>query len=1370
MKEKITNILLVILFTMISWTVSHAQALNDANTTLNVTCHGGSDGSIDLTVTGGVLPYTYNWSNGSTTEDISELSAGDYTVTITDNAASSLTTIISITQPSPIEISTTSTNVSCNGGSDGSINVQATGGSGYLQTMIFQGSVDQVTPAAIPTVDCTSFCSTCTGICFSAFGRCWCVTIRSGPGTPLPTPTPASLVAGTYSILTMDSINGCYKLDSVVITQPSPIVISTTSTNVSCNGGSDGSINVQATGGSGYLQTMIFQGSIDQVTPAAIPTVDCTSFCSTCTGNCFRVFGRCLCVTIRSGPGTPLPTPTPASLVAGTYSILTMDSINGCYKLDSVVITQPSPIVISTTSTNVSCNGGSDGSINVQATGGSGYLQTMIFQGSVDQVTPAAIPTVDCTSFCSTCTGICFSAFGRCWCVTIRSGPGTPLPTPTPASLVAGTYSILTMDSINGCYKLDSVVITQPSPIIISTTSTNISCNGGIDGSIALTTSGGTGPYSYAWSNGATTQNITGLSAGVFSVFVSDGNGCSTNTSDTISEPSALELHLDTIHNPPTQISNGLINITTLGGTPPYNYSWNGPNGFTSTSEDISGLFAGNYIVTFTDANGCSAIETIVLEAAFPPILGTYPDETLILGGNTTVTPNTAPINTLSTVAYTNTNFTGSLTVDPLTGIVTVTDAKQAGTYSITITGFGNGGLTASATFTLNVVNGPCSNGLFTNAADALVAAQPYSVAIGDFNNDGHQDMAVAIPADNSVSIRMGDGSGSFTGNTNVPVGSDPRWVSIGDFNGDGIADIATANTEGNSVSVRLGNGSGDFTGTTELLVGLAPYCVVTGDFNGDGKIDLAAVNTDGYDVSILIGDGAGNFSGNTQVPVGILPFAAAIGDYNNDGKQDLAVANGGSGTISIHLGDGLGNFSSGLDITVGTTTNVQLGDFNNDGNQDLVATNQNDNNISILNGDGTGNFIVTSTLATGIQPWSSAIGDFNGDGRQDIVTANYHGDVSEWFGDGAGNFVTGTTVTVINNPYSIAVGDFNNDSIQDFAVADFGNTTVSVRLGLSVPIGAEINLVGNGSNIIDGDITPDVADETNFGNVNVGGNSIHTYTIQNTETTELTVNGISMTGVNASLFSTGVLTPSSPIAANSSATFTVTFSPISTGVKTATVHIANDDCNESDYDFAVQGTGGSAYVILNQNILLQGFYLGEGMMSNCLNITGVSAESLDADTIFVSAMSPVSPYIEVDRQPGILKSNGDVAVTFSSAVIANNLYYLKINHRNSIETWSANPVLLTETTNYSFSSATSQAFLSNQAVTFDALYAAIFSGDINQDGAVDGSDFLELDPSIQNGDGGYAVGDLNGDGAVDGTDFLVMDPNIQNGVGASIP
>ena len=191
---------------------------------------------------------------------------------------------------------------------------------------------------------------------------------------------------------------------------------------------------------------------------------------------------------------------------------------------------------------------------------------------------------------------------------------------------------------------------------------------------------------------------------------------------------------------------------------------------------------------------------------------------------------------------------------------------------------------------------------------------------------------------------------------------------------------------------------------------------------------------------------------------------------------------------------------------------------------------------------------------------------------------------------------------------------------------------------------------------------------------------------------------------------------------------------------------------------------------ILNMSLFLQGFYQGSGLMSNCLNVTGVSPDPLDADSVTISVMQASAPYNLIESKIGILKTNGDVTVSYSSAVLVNTSYYLRVTHRNSVETWSKFPVLLTSSSTYSFKTAASQAFGDNQALTFDNLYFAMYSGDINHDGAVDGGDFLELDPSIQNGDGGYAIGDLNGDGAVDGGDFLVIDPNILQGVGAAIP
>lgn len=223
-------------------------------------------------------------------------------------------------------------------------------------------------------------------------------------------------------------------------------------------------------------------------------------------------------------------------------------------------------------------------------------------------------------------------------------------------------------------------------------------------------------------------------------------------------------------------------------------------------------------------------------------------------------------------------------------------------------------------------------------------------------------------------------------------------------------------------------------------------------------------------------------------------------------------------------------------------------------------------------------------------------------------------------------------------------------------------------------------------------------------------------------------------------------------------------------------LNCTTDGCNSITGIFHTAVNCGPA---LNANIMIEGFYSGGGFMqisgTGCLNnIDNVNhPNTLDVDTIFISAMDPVFPNGEVGRRPGILKTNGNISVLFDSPVIIGNNYYLKVNHRNSLETWSAAPVQLNAVSNYSFSSSLSQSFpsgIGNEVLTFDNLYAAIYSGDINQDKTIDISDFLELDPKIQNGDSGYDAGDLNGDGSVDISDFLLLDPNVQGGFGSATP
>ncbi|MGD0273464.1 MAG: FG-GAP-like repeat-containing protein [Gaiellaceae bacterium] len=289
--------------------------------------------------------------------------------------------------------------------------------------------------------------------------------------------------------------------------------------------------------------------------------------------------------------------------------------------------------------------------------------------------------------------------------------------------------------------------------------------------------------------------------------------------------------------------------------------------------------------------------------------------------------------------------------------------------------------------------------GSFGAATNFTAGNYPDSVAIGDFNGDGKQDLATTNNnASGTVSVLLGTGAGSFvkTG-TDSPVGSNPWSVAVGDFNGDGRQDLAVANFSSATVSVLLGNGDGTFTVHSTPSAGLSPHSVAVGDFDGNGKQDLAIANDiSSGTVSVLLGDGTGTFTPKSAPGTGASPVLVTVGDFNGDGKQDLATANTSSGTVSVLLGNGDGTFVTKTDFTVGSNPwSVAVGDFNGDGKQDLATANTSSGTVSVLLGAGLGSFGAKADFTVGSTPQSVAVGDFNGDGRQDLATANYGGTVS---------------------------------------------------------------------------------------------------------------------------------------------------------------------------------------------------------------------------------------------------------------------------------------------------------------------------------------------------------------------------------------
>ncbi|MBL7766829.1 MAG: hypothetical protein JNJ58_12085 [Chitinophagaceae bacterium] len=189
----------------------------------------------------------------------------------------------------------------------------------------------------------------------------------------------------------------------------------------------------------------------------------------------------------------------------------------------------------------------------------------------------------------------------------------------------------------------------------------------------------------------------------------------------------------------------------------------------------------------------------------------------------------------------------------------------------------------------------------------------------------------------------------------------------------------------------------------------------------------------------------------------------------------------------------------------------------------------------------------------------------------------------------------------------------------------------------------------------------------------------------------------------------------------------------------------------------------------LNLKAYLQGFYdVAIGEMRTVLYNQGEwLTQGTECDTILVQLHESNPPYNVVQSLKGILQTNGTIVLRGMGQ--AGMSYYIGIRHRNSVETWSANPITLVDNTYYDFSTAATQAYGDNQVQVAPGTYA-FYTGDIDQSGGVDGDDFNLLDPDIQNGNGGYLSTDLDGSGGIDGDDFNLFDPNAQNGVGAFLP
>ncbi len=365
----------------------------------------------------------------------------------------------------------------------------------------------------------------------------------------------------------------------------------------------------------------------------------------------------------------------------------------------------------------------------------------------------------------------------------------------------------------------------------------------------------------------------------------------------------------------------------------------------------------------------------------------------------------------------------------------------------------------------------PATASQFLTARSFPVQLKPVAVAVGDFNNDGKPDLAVANRGGNgpqtgrTVSVLLGKGDGSFAPAVNYIVGDIPDAVVTGDFNHDGNLDLAVS-TRVNGISILLGNGDGTFQPAVNSNNNTFISFLLLGDFNSDGNPDLVlgSLTNSGSNVMLLM---AGNGDGTFKTPVQIASFgsvgvvAGVDADFNGDHKLDFAVTlfpGPGPGNVAVILGNGNGTFQAPVTYSLGVgAQSLTAADFNGDGKLDLAvavfasAPSKFCCGVSILLGNGDGTFQAARTFrsVTDGFPGTIAAGDFNGDGKTDLVVANTHNDdVTVLLGNGDGTFKPPQNWAAGQVVVDVVVGDFNLDGKLDLAAVDFLGNSVSILLG----------------------------------------------------------------------------------------------------------------------------------------------------------------------------------------------------------------------------------------------------------------------------------------------------------------------------------
>jgi hypothetical protein len=643
-----------------------ALSLTQTAATL-ATCNS-TGATVTVNAIGGWGSYNYTWSTGQSSATATGLTSGNYTVTTSDNKGCTTTlsaTIaptvlpsVNIAAPAVINCAQNAVQLNGTGSSSGAgftyLWTSANGGNIVGSNMILNPTVNM---PAVYTLLVTNTATACTNTATATVtsnttppvavattpGNLNCTTaqlqlngagssvgsnftynwttsngnIAAGQNTLLPIITSA----GVYKVCVTNTVNGCTATANATVVQSPPISPTITlQNNINCNGGNNGSAAVTATGGVGAYSFLWSNGSTanaasglsagnytatvtDTETCTAIATVTLvqpTLLTATATATGQTSVGvNNGTATVTPVGGTPAytyfwnngaTTNTISNLAPGTYTV-TINDANSCTTAQTVVVNLVNcSIAAQLVATNASCSNLANGTITPTMLGGA-------------------------------------APFTYAW-----SNSGT---TATISGLAGGTYTV-TVGDIAGCTTLATATISQPLPMLINITTTSQTMVGQNNGSATAASNGGTPNYSYLWNNGSPNPSINNLAPGIYTVTVTDANGCTASKTAIVSGINCTAVAQTSVTNATCFSANdGAVMAIVIGGMAPFNYLWN--NG--STTQILMGQAVGAYSVTVTDIAGCQAIATATIAATdiLSPIL-TCPNDIIVC-------PNSGAVN-----------------------------------------------------------------------------------------------------------------------------------------------------------------------------------------------------------------------------------------------------------------------------------------------------------------------------------------------------------------------------------------------------------------------------------------------------------------------------------------------------------------------------------------------------------------------------------------------------------------------------------------------------------------------------------------------------------------------------------------------------